>query len=573
MRFEMGALSRVPGEVPSRAHLRFRIMKKHHTALRSNFFTATILPIRPYDRAVVTVWRTVVCDTVIPMPIGSFGLQFLPCHCYVNKLGGGVAHGGAPLGLRPVRKWRILLLSGGPDIAESTIFWDILIRLIEEGNVVPVVGQDLLTMPGCTGAMLYPFLASELAAYLGVSNEDLAHGGELNDVACRFLSQGGQIEDIYPALKTITAPTESLPIPVPLLQLAEIRPLRLFVTTTFDSFLARALNRKRFGDTSGVRVFAYSPNQVEDLPPDYRSFAWPAAYHLFGRVSATPAYAVTQEDVVEFFHALQSETRQPKALFDELNRGSLLIIGSRFSGWLTRFFMRMPKASRLSVGGKSDYLVDAEVSGDPSLVMFLKHFSKATKIFGSGNPVEFVAELHRRWMERHATDAESAASAAPAADSQAEVETGAVFLSYASGDAAAVESIRQALESAGVDVFFDKADLQPGNDWEATLRRRIHQCSIFVPVISRQTLTPDRRFFRAEWKLALREAEMAPFSDEDAFLLPVVIDDTPADEPAIPSEFRAVQWCSLQGGRPTDAFVARVQQLYRKHQKMRMGSR
>lgn len=456
------------------------------------------------------------------------------------------------------------------NIAESSIFWDTLLQLIEEGKVVPVAGQDLLTVDTPAGPkLLYAHLAAQLASYLGVAANHLPVGGELNEVVCRFLEQGNQLEDIYPALKAVTSKAEALAIPEPLLLLADIRPLQLFVTTTFDSLLTRALNQKRFGGKEKTRVLAYSPNEVADLPADLRNSSTPVVYHLLGKVSSTPAYAVTQEDFVEFFHSLQSGTRQPPLLFDELNRQSLLVLGSRFSGWLARFFMRMPKRQRLSAGGKSDYVVDAEISNDGNQVLFLKNFSKATKIYRSGGVVEFVRELHGRWTERHPGGSGVETAAVASASTSPQVEPGAVFLSYASGDAEAAERLKTGLEAAGVDVFFDREQLEPGNDWEAKLRRSIHQCSLFLPVISQQTLTPDRRFFRVEWNLALEEAQKASFSDDEAFLIPVVIDDTRIDDPAIPAKFRATQWKSLPGGQPSPDFVNRVQQLYRKYQKSR----
>jgi len=134
-----------------------------------------------------------------------------------------------------------------------------------------------------------------------------------------------------------------------------------------------------------------------------------------------------------------------------------------------------------------------------------------------------------------------------------------------------VEKLKTALEVEGVDVFFDRDQLKPGDDWEGKLRRNIHQCSLFVPVISRQTLTADRRFFRVEWNLALEEARMASFSSDEAFLLPVVIDDTPIDHQALPAKFRTIQCRVLPGGQPTREFVDQIKQLYRKYQLTRAG--
>ena len=184
-------------------------------------------------------------------------------------------------------------------ISESPIFWEILIQLIEEGQVIPVVGSDLLTVSeGADQKLLYPYLAEKLALSLGVSPEKLPAGEELNEVACRYITGGNRIEDIYPALKTITSRCEAtLAIPAPLLKLADIRPLRLFVTTSFDSLLARALNHVRFGGHDVTRVLAHSPAELQDLPRDLTgpgelaAADSPIVYHLMGKVSATPAYA------------------------------------------------------------------------------------------------------------------------------------------------------------------------------------------------------------------------------------------------------------------------------------------
>ncbi len=460
-------------------------------------------------------------------------------------------------------------------VRDTSIFWDQLLELIEEGRVVPVVGQDLLTVPGAGGrTLLYPYLAERLTTYLGVTPGDLPQGNELDAVACRYLAESSEnpAPRIYTALKKIAGETDSLPVPEPLLQLAAIEPFRLFVTTTFDSFLCRALNEVRFGGAPKTRVLTYSPGKKEDLPGTPEASGVPTVYHLLGKLSATPNYAVTQWDLVEFFHAMQSETRRPDTLFDELSRHSLLIVGSSLAGWLARFFMRMAKGQFTAGGQTADYIADAQMSGDSTLLLFLQRgFNRSVEIFREGGAVEFVGELYQRWSASHPVR-----MAGPRAPKTAPAQTtsGAVFLSYASEDRPAVEKIKTALEAAGVDVFFDKDDLRAGELWESKLRRSIRDCSLFIPVVSRQAMAPGRRFFRVEWNMALEEAQMAGFSAEDAFLLPVVIDDTRVDDPGVPERFRFVQWQSLQGGEASAEFVAQVQQLYRKYQKsMAAGSR
>ena len=63
----------------------------------------------------------------------------------------------------------------------------------------------------------------------------------------------------------------------------------------------------------------------------------------------------------------------------------------------------------------------------------------------------------------------------------------AVFLSYASQDAEAARRLCDALRAAGVDVWFDQSALRGGDAWDASIRRQIRECALFMPVISANT--------------------------------------------------------------------------------------
>jgi len=452
-------------------------------------------------------------------------------------------------------------------MAELTRFWDQLLRLIEDDKVVPVVGQDLLTIPETSGQThLYPYLASELATYLDVAPDNLPQGLELSEVASRFIEAGNSRPEVYAALRTVATKTEAFPIPEPLLKLAAIRPISLFLSTTFDSTLTRAVDEARFDGQRRTRVLAHAPSDMQDLPDDTGTVAVPTVVHLMGKLSAMPTYAVTQDDVIEFLHSLQSDTRRLTRLFDELRGRSLLLLGTRFAGSLTTFLLRMLKTQPLFSDLKSDYVADDSVARDQALVLFLRRASgKKIKFFPAGDSVSFVNELHAKWMARHpATDL---ATSTPDSAAAFEFGAGAVFLSYASEDAAMVDGLRAALDDAGMRVFFDKRQLKAGNSWEAKLRRGIDECSLFIPVISSNTVTtePDR-FFRKEWRIAIERAKHKSFNPDTAFLLPVVIDGLSIAHPELPLEFGAVQWEALPGGSATTKFVDRVRQLYRRHQ-------
>jgi len=137
--------------------------------------------------------------------------------------------------------------------------------------------------------------------------------------------------------------------------------------------------------------------------------------------------------------------------------------------------------------------------------------------------------------------------------------TRAVFLSYASQDAEAARRICDALRVAGIEVWFDQSELRGGDAWDASIRRRIKDCALFVPFISANTDSRSEGYFRLEWRLAVERLQL--IADDQAFLLPVVLDDTPEATARVPDRFRERQWMRLAGEETTAAFVERVARL------------
>jgi TolB-like protein/Tfp pilus assembly protein PilF len=137
--------------------------------------------------------------------------------------------------------------------------------------------------------------------------------------------------------------------------------------------------------------------------------------------------------------------------------------------------------------------------------------------------------------------------------------TGAVFLSYASQDAEAAQRICDALRAAGIEVWFDKSELTGGDVWDRRIREQIHDCRLFIPVISANTEARDEGYFRREWGLATdRTRDMA---EKRTFLIPVVVDDTPERGASVPDKFHQVQWTHLPGGQASPPFVDRIAAL------------
>ena len=135
----------------------------------------------------------------------------------------------------------------------------------------------------------------------------------------------------------------------------------------------------------------------------------------------------------------------------------------------------------------------------------------------------------------------------------------AVFLSYAHEDAAAAQRIAEALRSNGVEVWFDQSELRGGDAWDQKIRKQIHECALFLPVVSAHTQERGEGYFRREWKLAVeRTHDMA---EGVPFLVPVAVDETPETAALVPEPFTHVQWTRLPGALPTPQFVEQVKRL------------
>src|SRR5215469_13405273 len=84
----------------------------------------------------------------------------------------------------------------------------------------------------------------------------------------------------------------------------------------------------------------------------------------------------------------------------------------------------------------------------------------------------------------------------------------AVFLSYASQDAAAAQRMCEALRASGIEVWFDQSELRGGDVWDQKIRRQIRDCALFIPVVSANTASRHEGYFRLEWDLADQRSHM-----------------------------------------------------------------
>ncbi len=101
---------------------------------------------------------------------------------------------------------------------------------------------------------------------------------------------------------------------------------------------------------------------------------------------------------------------------------------------------------------------------------------------------------------------------------------GHVFISYVREDLLYVDRLQQVLETAGMRVWRDTADLWPGEDWRAKIRQAItNDALVFLPCFSRNSLARKVSYQNEELVLAIEQLRLR--RPGEPWLIPVRFDD------------------------------------------------
>jgi len=407
--------------------------------------------------------------------------------------------------------------------------WNRLISQIRDGYVVPVLGPQLLV--GADGReSLQRKVAERLLAMhdCEVDPGELPPFRELDAAVSRLKLTDAPVEELYgdvdAAIRELTAAGDAV-LPAPLRQLAQITDFRLFVTLTPDGLLARCLRQH-----SAVNEVVHSPklptSESRDLPADWaRRSGEVQLLYLFGKARPAQLFAIHDEDVLEYAHNIMSRGSQvPTGFLGELLDRNLLLIGCNFPDWLSRFFLRLTSKDRLSMKAKREWVVE-QLDPEPSLSGFVRSHSKGTQILAQQRPVDFVAELYRRWRaDQDSRQADTDGERVDRRQLPPVPPQALFFISYSRAtDLPRAEAIRQALLKLGLaegEVWFDRQSIEPGQDFADRIFDGIRGCRYFLPLLSAAADQRDEGFVFIEWRKA-NERYQAMNRD---FIVPVIVD-------------------------------------------------
>ncbi len=202
----------------------------------------------------------------------------------------------------------------GSMISAQEDFWDDLLPLIDDGQVVPIVGRDLLEMG--PGKLFHRMLAEQLAVELEIPKERLPPNFETNDVVCACADFHGDSLAVRPQLilrilNSLKTQNQNA-LPEALRLLVEIPDFHLFVSTTFDTMLEDAIELVRQRKPA---VVAYPPASSSiDYDDGLMDQRGSLVFQILGRASVSSTFAVTEGQMLEQMHAFMADEGRPKKL-------------------------------------------------------------------------------------------------------------------------------------------------------------------------------------------------------------------------------------------------------------------
>ena len=400
------------------------------------------------------------------------------------------------------------------------IDWKALILNLSAGNVIPIIGNDLSLLKGENGTPvpLYEVIKNRVVEIKELKDSKQSIG----EIVLESPKIASTIKSVYEQID------EENFYSGPLEKLAEIKDFKFFVSTSFDDLLERAIQKVRQCSKNELKVINYFPYGNSPVTDDSKV----TVFNVLGNLGDLKHSAIDEEEILEYFFTIMSreneEHPQVTYFLRQVSDKSLLFIGCDFPDWLMRFVIRILTNRRIKDGKCEDYIVNDLNKEHVKLKNFLVRCQKDFVVIDEGKPRNaeaFVDLLYRKWTDKIKSDKRTRYE-------------GSVFLSYYCEDQKDAGTLKNALETERIDVWFDKDDLHAGEHedriWEA-----IDKCKIFTPIISEKCLDADESYAKdQEWPKANLIYNYKKKSDQPLIIIPCFVGEIDLKDRRIPEFIR-----------------------------------
>ena len=390
--------------------------------------------------------------------------------------------------------------------------WDNLIQQIIDGNVIPVIGADLLTDDqNNPHKVIVTFLANGFQIKSNPNSfSELVYDPDYK--------KDNKKDSIYYQVNKIFSSAKFEPS-IHLKRLLSIRQFPFVITTSFTPIVEQTM-RDIWKDELRVLRFNNNPSENNDIKND-TDLRKPTVYYMFGKVGeGAHKYVLTDTDMLDYVSSWLSNDNKvrPKNLCNELKGKYLLMLGNNYSNWLFRFIWYSMRKSDLGHG------MLAYDTMNESLINFLERTETFTKQNTSNVIEQIISRLGKKQEENEKTKFNKPE------------ENVDVFISYSRSDCEIAEKLYKTLTAQGKHVWFDKNNLTDGCDFMDEIRKAIRTAKYFVPIFSDNIIKEkgESHVYRNEWDTAIDVA----ISMGRTYIIPLAEDGFDFYKAAIPEKIQ-----------------------------------
>ena len=400
--------------------------------------------------------------------------------------------------------------------------WDALIEATMAGNVVPVIGPDIIC-EGRDGLNINQIIISSISRQLNLSEDHktfshLVYDEDFLKNLKKRLKNDALSKDVVYALvnnlfnnpknvEQYFKPSHALK------RLLEIKLFPFVITTSFAPVVENAM--KEIWGKRQVKVLTFCKNPQKDTKPGVgdilsaEDMNKPTVFYMFGKTAIQPhSYVLTDNDMLEFCRAWLSDQTRPRNLCAQLKDKYLLMLGCGYSDWLFRFiWFCMNKTSDAKTTG----LMAHDESTHETLVEYLRRID--TFLPENKTPEDIISEIEKRIVAFNESHEGEWFARPPKAGTQ-------VFISYSRSDSEIAEALYRYLSDNGLSVWFDRNNLLGGSKFMDEIDSAIENTKVFVPIFSSNIAKEamDAHVYRKEWKTAINLQESM---GSRTFIIPV----------------------------------------------------
>lgn len=389
---------------------------------------------------------------------------------------------------------------------KNEIMWDLLVDKIMDGEVIPVIGENIVLEGNST---INKILINHIAKKEGISSNPQSY--------CQLLFDDDYKSDkdlIYGTLSRLINNNQSKFSPSPLLKrILSIKQFPFVITTTVDYVVENTMKEIWNERERSLKTLIFNNNPKDvltmgDIGKD-ADIEIPTIYYMFGKAnnSKLHSFVVTDEDMLSFCQSWLTEDKRPKILARVLGDKFLLFLGCNYPDWLIRFIWYSMRRNL----DKSGMLVDEQL--EDTLIDFLNRVHINTQ-----RDPKFVIDKIESRIEKRMESYNNNKFDAPQDRTD-------VFISYSRTDERMAEALYNSLTNKGLNVWYDRKDLAAGDKWLERINNAIKSTKFCVVLISQNIASQvfESHVYRKEWNMAIEHAK--GMGSKRGFIIPVCADN------------------------------------------------